>query len=139
MLALEDQNRTTSFLEQSNADVTQAFPWWPAGPSSTEEESAAQYFHARTRLGDNREGLLVDVGAIGNLVGSEWVERQTRLAANHGLSVSFSEMERPLVVEGVGKSSQSTNTQATIPIATSQGSAIYTAPVIPQSLSLIHI
>jgi len=133
ILALEDQNRTAALLEQSDADVTQAFPWWPAGPSSTEEESAAQYFHARTRLGDNREGLLVDVGAIGNLVGSEWVERQTRLAANHGLSVSFSEMERPLVVEGVGKSSQSTNTQATIPIATSQGSAIYTAPVIPQS------
>ena len=48
----------------------------------------SQSSHCRTRLADGREGLLVDCGAIGNLVGAETESRLKRGAEARGLPVT---------------------------------------------------
>ena len=123
-LAIEDR---PSEIQSPLADHATVLPWWPV------QSADEQIFHARTRLGENREGLLIDVGAIGNLVGEEWVMRQSQLAQSNGLAVESRPMSKPLIVEGVGKSSQSTCTEVVVPVATQHGPGLYQAPMIPNS------
>ena len=92
-------------------------------------------FHARTKMiatKDATEGLLVDLGARGNITGDVILSRiQARLPPD--ASVTFVPM-KPLTVEGVGKGSQECTSQAQVPLSLEDGSrAVYTAPVLPNS------
>ena len=111
------------------------FPWWPSNAEQSESESN-QAYHVKTRLGANREGLLIDIGAHDNLTGDRWVERQSALAAQQGLHTQYRRLERPLRVEGVGKESQECFQQAVVPIAVMQGGmshGTYTGTGVPNS------
>jgi hypothetical protein len=86
-------------------------PWWPV---SVNHQAA---WHARTRLPGDRNGLLVDVGAFGNLSGNSWVRRQALAAAQAGYPSTQTPMEKPLVVQGIGGDAPACRYQCQLPIA----------------------
>eukprot|EP00974_Lingulodinium_polyedra_P053525 5143426-Lingulodinium_polyedra.AAC.1 len=46
--------------------------WWPVPTNIPQDAQSMIVYHAGTRLGDNRAGLLVDTGAWGSLSGGAW-------------------------------------------------------------------
>ena len=77
------------------------------------------------------EGLLIDCGAVGNLVGSDWVQRTEEIAKAFGQRVQRSQMSSPLNVGGVGKGTVAAEQQVSMPISLPDGSVgTFTAPVV---------
>ena len=78
-------------------DVQGHYTWY----EGTEEmrlpmEKGCYEAHGSSVLGREREGLLVDCGAIDNLAGQNFVERQGRLAQlSIGKKSKYVQMERP--------------------------------------------
>ena len=113
--------------------------YWPVDATETLHIDLSylkgrQTAHCRTRLADGREGLLVDCGAIGNLVGAQTENRLKKGAESQGLPVTYRQMDRPLTVEGVGKTAQRADNMSRIPITTPTGGlGVYEAPVVPES------
>ena len=91
------------------------------------------YFHAQVR-GEGFEGLLIDIGAIGNLAGSEFIKRISQRSLQFGQNSLFQKLSRPLSVEGVGNSSDETQEECIAPICLPDGrTGSFTTPVIPNS------
>ena len=91
------------------------------------------FYHANVR-GEGFEGLLIDVGAIGNLCGSEFIDRIHKKAMSFGQGVAFQKMDRSLTVEGVGKESEQTSQEAVAPICLPDGkTGTFTSPIIANS------
>jgi hypothetical protein len=90
-------------------------------------------FHAMVRLTGTREGLLVDCGAVGNLVGDRWVARSAALAQSAGRGTVIK--GRPAQqVEGVGQGATVINQCATVPICLSNGiQGVYEASMVQDS------
>ncbi len=91
--------------------------------------------HANTRLGDEREGLLVDCGAISNLSGEQQIQRMAEIAKKQtGMPTTIRPLSRGLRVEGVGNGVQEAVNEAVVPICLADGSlGHYAAPFIPGS------
>ena len=106
------------------------FTWWLADDS--EPQVTQSMYLARTQLASQREGLLVDPGAQGNLVGYDWAMRVTLLAQQAGLGhlIQWKKLAKPLPVAGVGAKTQSATYEITVPIAVEGQMSTYTAPVI---------
>ena len=87
--------------------------------------------HDKSRLGGHRrEGLLVDCGAIDNLSGKDFVERQGQIARSYGRDVEYRPLARTLEVNGVGQGSQEATHEAVVPIQIADNSAVFTTPVL---------
>jgi hypothetical protein len=87
------------------------YPFWPTSIA----------FHTNVRLiGKDREGLLVDSGAVSNLAGDRWVDRTAKIAAEHGQGTK-TEARATQSVEGVGTGASTINQQATVPVCVSTG------------------
>lgn len=86
------------------------YPWW--------HQDVA--FHAKVRL-PSGEGLLVDCGAVTNLAGDRWVQRQQAIAEAHGQGTSIEALERPSSVEGVGNGASQIGHRASVPICLASG------------------
>ena len=79
-------------------------------------------FHAMVRLvGNAREGLLIDCGAVTNLAGDRWVARTAALAKSFGQGTSTTAVA-PKEVEGVGSGSSQVNAVAVVPVCLANGS-----------------
>ena len=78
-----------------------SFPWWPEGlnPLDNQVEEA---FHSSVQLGSGRQGLLVDIGAWTNLIGSNQALSLTRKALDNGLTPQQTRMPRPEASENQG-------------------------------------
>ena len=87
------------------------FPWW----------STDWAFHAQVRLkGNDREGLLIDCGAVSNLTGDKWIARASKIASEHGQGTTIT--DRPAQsVEGVGSGSSIIDKQAKVPVCLANG------------------
>ena len=109
------------------------FPWAPKMSEIGLE--GGEYWHSRAKLkGEDREGLLVDIGARDNLTGDAWVHRVEAILRKHGQQVENAPMDQPLTVEGVGAGSQECREQARVPMILETGdSGTFVAPVIPDS------
>eukprot|EP00435_Cladocopium_sp_Y103_P046747 s730_g13.t1 len=116
------------------------FPWWEvdalkdddAGQKSATEGT----YHLRTRLRSGAVGLLVDPGAHDNLIG-EITAKQMCNELNTKLESRT--LDKPLPVEGVGKSAQVADKSACVRMSVcsalgSMNDASYTAPIIPDSM-----
>eukprot|EP00974_Lingulodinium_polyedra_P050656 4871905-Lingulodinium_polyedra.AAC.1 len=53
---------------------------WPVPSNLPRDAQPMSIYHAGTRFGDNRAGLLVDTGVWGNLSGDAWVQAQALLS-----------------------------------------------------------
>ncbi|CAK8987555.1 Uncharacterized protein SCF082_LOCUS1028, partial [Durusdinium trenchii] len=114
-----------------------SFPWWEANDKPSESVSAPQAaYHLRTRRQNGEVGLLVDPGAHDNLIGEATAQQ---MCEELNTQLRLRNMDKPLPVEGVGKSAQVANKAACIPMAVMDVSgtktdATYTAPIIQGSL-----
>ena len=137
-LALQDINPVPTEPTPGNGFTSEAsslFPCWFLPDSSSNPEVRDSVYHSRTKI-KGKESLLVDIGAVNNLVGGRWVERQSALAGQFGLPTTMETMHQPLHVQGVGNGSQSCTEVACVPIAIAQGGfgvERYKAPVVPNS------
>ena len=91
-------------------------------------------FHAMVQLRGTEEGLMVDTGALDNLMSSGFYNRVKAVATVFGLSSTMSIMKRALGVEGVGKHAQTCTKQGTLPVGLEDGSqGEFIAPIIDGS------
>ena len=74
-------------------------------------------WHAGMKNSEVNNGLLVDIGAVGNLSGDSWMVRQSEIANNHGLATVETALPRPMSVMGVGSGNQVCHYQYSSPIA----------------------
>ena len=92
------------------------FPCWEI------KESYLNKFEENMKLSDGRQGLLVDPGALSNLVGESWAIEMAKKALNLGYKPNQVKLERPLKVAGVGNGTNTAEWEVRLPIATdSQG------------------
>ena len=91
------------------------------------------WLHSSTRL-PNHEGLIPDTGAVDDISGSEFVDRQALEASKHGYEVEWEKLERPKGVSGVGGKDKVCHQRARIPCALPDKSMMkYCPAVIPTS------
>ena len=57
--------------------------------------------HSSTRT-EGQEGVIPDTGAVDDITGSDYVQRQDADARQHGFRVEYEDLERPKGVAGVG-------------------------------------
>jgi hypothetical protein len=108
-----------------------SFPVWETASAQADQ---MQFLATDVKLTGNREGLLVDCGAVGNLTGDRWVQRVEQIAAGHQQKVQRSNMKKSITVDGVGKGAEQCVVEATVPIALSNGTrGTFQAPVISNS------
>ena len=95
------------------------YPWWEVNPPSEPPEFN---YHAHVRLSADRDGLLVDTGAVNSLTGDEFAFRVAKRAKSHGHGSQFSALDRNFEIEGVGKGANVCEQRALLPIALEDGS-----------------
>ena len=118
-------------LPVSEARKAMWLPWWPA----RDDVSGQQYFQTQTKMKRRKgEALLVDPGAHGDLTGSLWLERFTRMCDEAGVPRPVLQaLEKPIEVGGVGAGSQVCRTIARCTLGVAGRKEEYAAPVIPDS------
>ena len=90
-------------------------------------------FHANVRCKDF-EGLLIDIGAWGNLCGERWFQRILNKAQKFGQGYVLQKMKQMLSIEGVGQSANTTQDEVVAPVCLEDGSVCtYTAPMLADS------
>ena len=114
-----------------------SFPWWEVSDKtqSTQKTSESTY-HLRTRRQNGQVGLLVDPGAHDNLIGGITAEQMCKELKS---KLKLRSMNKPLPVEGVGKTAQIADQSACIPMSVVdvmgvESDATYTAPIIQDSM-----
>jgi hypothetical protein len=135
--AAVDQLRALQYATGLKPSVSSPFFGVTTPPTSrTVDGLDLNTYHTMTRLGGNREGLLVDPGAHSNLTGDEWVKRMTAKSKPYGYEVKYHALEKPQSVQGVGQGSQTAACEAIVPIAMADGQigAFKAAVVGPGSL-----
>ena len=111
-------------------------PMWHAESDPTLSQCVEEnVYHMRARLRDGREAVLIDPGAVSNLAGDAWVKRVDTLAKSHGLCLQLVPLDQNVLIEGVGKGTQTCLQRCMIPVQTSAASTfnVFEAPVVPQS------
>ena len=89
----------------SASSASPSFPWWEVDNSKMDGSNTmpSSAYHLRTRRHDGSVGLLIDPGAHDNLVGSRTVEQ---MCDELNADLIPRSLDRPLPVEGVGKTAQ---------------------------------
>ena len=91
-------------------------------------------FHSQVKLASGDEALLIDTGAIGNLTGSYWADRNIKEAEKAGQGSLWKKLERSLGIEGVGTGESEAKDEVTIPICFPDGRVgTFRTPVIQNS------
>jgi len=99
-----------------------------------EEGGMAAILHSSTRLEGDEEGVIPDTGAVKDIAGSGYVERQDAAARRHGMAVEYEDLAYPEGVAGVGGQDRVCTQRAKIPCPLSDGTMIKYCPVVtPQS------
>ena len=116
--------------------------WWEADEEGSTYDAAptgdtnnSKAYHLRTRLANDRPGLLIDPGAHDNLVGERTAQRMQEIV---GVKAKSLRMNRSLSVEGVGKDSQQADVAQRMALRlcsddNKQVAGSFTAPVIAGS------
>ena len=73
---------------------------------------------------------MVDCGAIGNLTGKNFVDRQGAIAERAGHKVRYEQLAQHVTVNGIGQGSPTATTQAVVPIQLNDELAGFIAPVL---------
>ena len=114
------------------------FPWWKTeldeNFSSLSTESQVPCYHSSVRLKDDREGVVLDTGAVFSLSGDQWVNRSKEIGEKFGHGSSVKQLDRPFGIEGVGQGTNNVQQSAVIPIALQHGIVgTFTTNVVAQS------
>lgn len=91
-------------------------------------------YHALVQLPGHREGIMVDTGALDNLMSDSFYDRVKKCAEPYGLGSTMRFMKQALGIEGVGKQGQTCTREGILPISLEDGTkGMFTAPVIERS------
>jgi hypothetical protein len=91
-------------------------------------------YHTQVRLACGRESLLLDIGAIGNLAGSNWTDRNVQIAANAGQGSHFTKLQKAIGIEGVGSGESTAEQEVMLPICLPDGrQGFFRTPVVANS------
>jgi hypothetical protein len=74
--------------------------------SSSEHRPNVTLSYATVTGSDNKPAVMIDIGSVGNIAGSRWIELVTKWASMHGYKSQKRRRERPLTVSGVGHGCQ---------------------------------
>ena len=108
-----------------------------ASPTVALSTPAPSYSHSSTRI-PGKEGLLVDTGAVDNLTGLDYIQRQDAAAMRYNLKTNWEQLDKPKRLSGVGDHTKTCTHQATVHGVLETGDLVtYTAPVIPGAPSPI--
>ena len=105
-------------------------------PEADERSSSHNMLsHVSTRLPDGRYGLLIDPGALNNLVGSQWLRSVEKQALSNGFRTQECDLSRTFQVQGVGTGTIKTNVEVRLPIAVIDEHGVpklqfYQAPIV---------
>jgi hypothetical protein len=89
--------------------------------------------HATTRIAGS-EGLLPDTGAVDDLCGSRFIERQSAGALTQGHKTTWHMLSKPKGVSGVGDNAKVCTHRAVVPGCLEDGTLMkYCPAVIPES------
>ena len=106
-----------------------SYPVW-----STSSQQDEQAFHSTVRLQKGREGLLIDTGAVNNLMGESWLSRAAKLAAEYGQGTHVEQLNEAKEIGGVGAGNNVCTHHASVPIALPSGDiGTFEANIIPGS------
>ena len=116
-----------------------SYPWWEIDTNKEDEKMKSTTegtYHLRTRLRSGAVGLLVDPGAHDNLIGELTAQQ---MCQELNTELEHRTLDKPLPVEGVGKSAQVANKSACVSMSVRSAlgqvnDATYTAPIIPDSM-----
>jgi hypothetical protein len=108
------------------------FVQWLHEVKSTIARSITNIYHAEVRLpGTEREGILVDTGAIDNISGVNFVRRVEALAKRYRGKVTVTPLKETIGVSGVGKQADECTHEAVLPICLPDGrGGTFVTPVI---------
>jgi hypothetical protein len=100
--------------------------------TSSVAKTITNIYHAEVRLpGRDREGILVDTGAIDNISGMNFVKRVEALAKRNKGKVTISPLKETIGVSGVGKQSDECTHEAVLPICLPDGrGGTFVTPII---------
>jgi hypothetical protein len=100
--------------DQDRADWTST----PIGDAlrNNNNTSETQCLHSETRPADGGQGLLLDIGSIGNLGGDEWSVDVATEAMKNGRTPTQVKRDRPLRVSGVGQGSETATHNVGLPM-----------------------
>ena len=103
-------------------------------PSGAGAPNMAQaYLHSSTRI-PGMEGLLPDTGAVDDLSGGDFVDRQSVDAAAHGHRTEWQLLQKPKCVSGVGDNAKVCTHRALVPGQMEDGTLFkYCPSVVPSS------
>ena len=101
-------------------------------PSIGSASSVSVTYHTNTRP-PGQEALLVDTGAVHNLTGQDFIERQTKAAMKHGIKTTWNQIPGTgKKLSGIGDSAKTATQTATVHGVLANGDLIqYEAPVTP--------
>lgn len=139
-----DSTRARSYMIDDGNSLMPAmprqafFPWWKTElneqSSSLSTETQVPCYHSSVRLKDDREGVVLDTGAVFSLSGDQWVNRSKEIGEKFGHGSSVTQLDRPFGIEGVGQGSNKVQQSAVIPIALQHGIiGTFTTNVVNQS------
>jgi hypothetical protein len=93
------------------------------------------WYHSNVRLSDDREGILVDTGAIDNIMSDTFYKRFTQKLKSWNIRFGpVRALPKQLNVDGVGKTANSCHTFAELPIQLEDNTqGMFQAPIIDES------
>ncbi len=107
-----------------------------------QEENAKKVYQSDVQLPNGRMSVMLDIGSVGNLAGSEWMVAMAKLCLQHGRRPTSLKRNKPLSVSGVGTGAQRCTYNCHVPCAvpTSHGKSVggylkgtFKAPCAPNS------
>jgi len=88
-------------------------------------------------LPDGRLAMMLDIGSVGNLVGSKWMKAMAIACTKHGRKPVPVQRDRPLNITGVGKTAQiceyNVHVPISIPCKGDYLKGVFKAPCVPDS------
>ena len=108
-------------------------------PIQTDDQSLHIKATTRTKLGDGRLSLLVDLGSRINVIGSNTAQEFTNVCTAAGYDPKYSRRSRRLNVNGVGAGSAPCDEELDVPIAVAYNSKTVTMPMWPLEVEQIYL
>ena len=132
----------TSAEDHNNWNCSSSFRLTKDGLQDSKDNCQKKVYQSDVQLPNGRMSVMLDIGSVGNLAGSQWMIDMAKLCLRHGRKPASFKRDRPLSVSGVGTGAQcctyNCHVPCAIPTLAGQGvgsylKGTYKAPCVPNS------
>ncbi len=85
--------------------------------STSEHRPNVSLSYMSLALPNGRPAVMLDIGSVGNIAGSRWIEMVMKYAADHGFKAQMRKRLKPLTASGVGHGRQQAVVDYRVPCA----------------------